>query len=68
MDIFDSTPRKIKCVDVFDNPFTPSECLKNLEVGKEYTLDDLVVHGWYTEVYLKEVDGVFNSCFFEEVK
>jgi hypothetical protein len=68
MDIFDLTPRKIRCIANYDTPFTPSNCLKNLEVGKEYTLDYLVVHGWYTEVFLEEIDGIFNSVLFEEVE
>lgn len=40
-----------------------------LEVGKEYTLEDIVVHSWHTIVYIKEFPDVeFNSVAFEEIE
>lgn len=40
-----------------------------LELGKEYTLEDIYVHQSCTDVYLKEVPGVkFNSVHFSNVK
>jgi len=41
---------------------------KYLEVGREYTVERTEVHGWHTEVFLREVPGVaFNSTNFEDV-
>lgn len=69
MDIFDDMPRKIKCIDNYDNTWGISGTGHLLEVGKEYSLDFLVVHDWYTEVYLEEFDGMaFNSVLFGEVE
>lgn len=39
-----------------------------LEVGKEYTLEDIIVHSWHTIVYIEEFpDMEFNSVAFEEI-
>ena len=39
----------------------------NLVLGRTYTVDGTVVHGFSTDVYLKEIPGVsFNSCHFED--
>lgn len=39
-----------------------------LVIGKEYTLDYVIVHDWYTEYFLEGFEGSFNSVCFEEVK
>ena len=40
-----------------------------LEVGKEYTLEDIDVHSWHTIVYIKEFPNVeFNSVVFKEIE
>ncbi len=39
----------------------------NLEVGKEYILEDFVVHSWHTKIYLEGFTGAFNSVCFEGV-
>ena len=39
-----------------------------LEIGKEYTLEDIIVHSWHTIVYIEEFpDMKFNSVAFEEI-
>jgi hypothetical protein len=39
--------------------------VSKLVVGTVYTIDSVDVHTWHTKVYLKEVDGSFNSVCFE---
>ena len=40
---------------------------KHLKVGEVYTIDRVVVHSWYTNVYVKEIPGErFNSVSFTE--
>ena len=40
-----------------------------LKVGESYTIENTVVDGWSTEVYIKEFpDEVFNSVSFEDVE
>jgi hypothetical protein len=42
---------------------------KFLKVGETYTIENTVVDGWSTEVYIKEFpDEVFNSVSFEDVE
>lgn len=70
MNIKDSAKRKVVCVDNEDNKFFG--CDRNsplLEVGKTYTVIGVYVHGWHTEVELKEFPNtLFNSvCFVEMV-
>jgi hypothetical protein len=39
-----------------------------LKVGETYTIDCIIVHGWTTDVYLKEIPNqVFNSVSFEQI-
>ena len=33
--------------------------------GLAYIVRDVVVHGWYTDVYLEGYHGPFNSVFFD---
>lgn len=38
-----------------------------LEIGKEYELEEVIVHSCSTDIKLKDIDGLFNSvCFLEE--
>ena len=66
MDIFNHSERVIKCVEKYDtSPYKGDYEL--LEIGKEYTVTDVEVHGWYTMIRLKEFPGKrFNSVLFEE--
>ena len=42
---------------------------RNLEIGKEYTVKETIVHDWSTTVYLKEFPNKgFNSVNFENVE
>ena len=69
MDIFNSEPRKIKCIRNDDDVWGGGENHHLLEVGKEYTLEDIDVHSWHTIVYLEEFPNVeFNSVAFEEIE
>lgn len=69
MDIFNAKPRKLLCIrndnDVWGSP-------KNghlLEIGKAYTLEDVDVHSWHTNIYVSEFPNIaFGSVLFEEVK
>ena len=36
-----------------------------LKVGKMYEIERMVIEGFYTEIYLKNLKGYFNSVFFE---
>lgn len=69
MDIYNTKRRKIKCVRNDDDVWVV--VVKNhhlLEVGKEYTLEDIIVHSWHTIVYIEEFPDVeFNSVAFEEI-
>lgn len=41
---------------------------KYLEIGREYTVEKIVVHNWSTEIWLKEIPNVmFNSVFFDDI-
>ena len=70
MNIWNSKPRKVKCINNKDNKFY--NCDENsplLIVGETYTLKYIEVHSWLTEVWLEEFPGVeFNSSCFEEIE
>ena len=39
-----------------------------LKVGETYTIDCIIIHGWTTYVYLKDIPNqVFNSVSFEQI-
>lgn len=43
--------------------------IKYLELGKEYTVDYIDVHGWSSDVFLEEIPGRrFNTCCFNNIK
>lgn len=69
MNIRDYSERKVICISNEDNSFFA--CDNNsplLEVGRQYTVANVDVHGWHTEVELKEFPNtVFNSICFEEM-
>lgn len=70
LNIHNENERKILCVSNHTDGMMMS-CSNHhlLEVGKVYTLIDLVVHDSYTEVYLKEFpDLEFNSVVFDEIE
>ena len=70
MDIFNTKPRKIKCVrDDEHGMMVYSRNNHLLEIGKIYEISSIDVDKWFTGVYLKEFPGVpFNSVLFEEVE
>lgn len=68
MNIFDNSIRKIICIRNDNDTWGCSGNGSLLTVGKQYTLVDTNVHGWYTEIELAEFPGKqFNSVLFEEV-
>lgn len=71
MNIFDSTPRKVKCVANYDTPIY-SIHKDELEIGKLYTVKKVEVDSWCTAVYLEEFPYergyAFNSVYFEELE
>lgn len=69
MDIFNAKPRKLLCIrndnDVWGSPNNGHL----LEIGKEYTLEDVDVHSWHTDIYVSEFPNIsFGSVLFEEVE
>ena len=69
IDIYITKPWKFKCVrndeDVWGGG---GENHHLLEVGREYTLEDIVIHSWHTIIYIEEFpDMEFNSVAFEEI-
>lgn len=69
MNVRDYSERKVVCVHNKDNGFFGYDSNSPLlEVGATYTVVDLYVYSWYTEVKLKEFPNVvFNSVCFEEI-
>ena len=71
MNIFDRTERSIVCISNKDLGMDHERRANadKLVVGEIYTLDDVVVEDWYSDVYLKEFpDLYFNSVLFEEIE
>lgn len=70
LDINNSNKRKVLCIsNRKDNMMMYCDNHHLLEVGKEYTVEDVDVHDWYTLVYLEEFPNVeFNSVIFEEME
>lgn len=46
------------------DPWSNEEC-KELEIGKQYEVEEVVIHSWNTKVYLKNGKG-YNSCMFDD--
>lgn len=68
LNIWNNEPRFIRCINKYSTP-TDTRNWERLEVGKTYYLTDLDVGSWYTDIYLKEFEGLsFNSVLFEEIK
>ena len=63
-DIWNDSERKVVCVR------TSTDIHSLLEIGKEYTVANVDVHSWNTDVYLKEFGGdiSFNSVCFNEIE
>lgn len=41
---------------------------EHLEIGGIYTIEDISIENWYTDVWVKEIPGVcFNSVSFEDI-
>ncbi len=69
MDIYATEGHKVICVNVDVGTAKWGDCTDPtglLEVDKEYTVDESEVHSWHTKVYLKEVEGEFNSAHFRD--
>lgn len=69
MDIFNSKPRKLKCIRNDSHGMTVhSENHYLLKIGEIYNMTDIEVFRWNTDIYLEEFPGIpFNSVAFEEV-
>lgn len=69
-DIRNNTERKIRCVR--NDDISWFQCRHNadkLTPGEIYTVTDVDIHSWHTEIYLAEIPGVaFNSVLFEEIE
>ena len=70
MNIHNTKVRKIRCIsndsDVWGGG---GENHYLLEIGKEYTLEDIDVHSWHTIIYIEEFPNIeFNSVAFEEIE
>lgn len=70
MNIYNTKPRKIKCIRNDDKAWGGGgENHHLLEIGKEYTLEDVEIHSLHTIVYIKEFPNLeFNSVVFEELE
>lgn len=44
------------------------EASKVLTVGATYEVDDWIVHSWHTKLFLRDIEGTFNSAMFELVE
>lgn len=68
-DIWNNKERKVLCVrNDYDGMMVGSHNHHLLEIGKEYTVENVEVHSWHTIVYLKEFPNKkFNSVVFEEI-
>lgn len=67
-DIWNSDPRKVKCVKSGETVWGGDNGAGILEVGKLYTVKDVDVRSWHTEVFIEEHPNIgFNSVLFEEV-
>ena len=68
--IRDNRVREVVCVSNKDNEFRAvDENSPLLEVGKTYTVIQVDMYDWYTDVILKEFPNVrFNSVCFNEVR
>lgn len=53
---------------VYNYPENGYHPIDELEVGKEYTVEDVSMGGSYTSIYLEEVSGCFNSVNFDFFK
>lgn len=69
-DIWNHSERKIRCIDnTLTGWFKCNENSHLLTVGDIYTVTDVEVHSWHTNVYVAEIPGVaFNSVLFEEIE
>lgn len=69
MNIYALKGHKVKCKTLnagYDHDQIIAK--KYLSLNNTYTIEETIVHGWSTEVYLKEFPGIqFNSVFFEDV-
>lgn len=67
--IYNNNMRKVRCIkNTLSEGARCADNLHLLEVGKEYTVEEVEVHSWHTAVYLVEFRGLpFNSVVFEEL-
>lgn len=69
IDIRDGSRRQVVCVSNKNNDFFACDDNSHLlEVGKTYTVVDVIIHSWHTEIETKEFPNIlFNSvCFCEK--
>ena len=66
--IFNKEKRKVICTRNDKEPMMQSsENHHLLKIGNEYTISNVFVYPWYTEVYLEEFPNIpFNSVVFDE--
>lgn len=69
LDIFNSEPRYVICIDKYDTP-SNGENYQKLEIGKKYFMTDIVVSSWHTDIWLEGFGNgwydSFNSVLFGE--
>lgn len=42
-----------------------TDVLANLTKGNEYTVSNIEVSSWHTDINLEGIKGTFNSCLFD---
>ena len=68
MNIHAKNGHKVIC-STYNGGYNPDseKARKYLTVGAEYTIEQTIVHSWFTDVFLEEFPNVsFNSVFFED--
>lgn len=66
MDIYSKPGTKVVFTGLNGGEIEQASARKKLVIGKSYTVKRTEIEGWYTDVYLNEVEGSFNSVLFIE--
>lgn len=68
MNIYAIPGTKVRFTGEGGGEFENGEARSKLEIGGLYTIKNTEVGDWHTLVFLKEVDGSFNSVMFEDAE
>lgn len=69
MDIYSPPGTKVTFLDVNGTEFDRAEAEKILKVGQVYTIVDIDVGSWRSDIILEEIPNkTFNSVMFDNVR